>query len=139
VAERFFAAVSIAILRRGRLLLLRRGPEERTFVGHWEMPGGAVEAGESLPDAARREAREEASVAIALGRPLHFGEWTSRRGRFVHVVYLATARGRVRPADGMDGALWAFPADVEGLPMTPKERDAVKAAFRTVAEGRRSR
>ncbi len=129
MTERFHAAVSVAILRRGRLLLLRRGPAERSHVGTWEMPGGAVEAGESLAAAARREAREESSLRVALGPAFHAREWTSRRGRFINVYFAARAAGRAVPADGMDGALWARPGDLAGLRMIGPERAAARAAF----------
>ena len=127
--ERFHAAVSVAVLRRGRLLLLRRGPGERSYVGFWEMPGGAVEVGESLAAAARREVREEACLRVAVGAPFHVAEWTSRRGRFLHVFLPGRGAGRPSAADGMDGVRWVLPAELRRLTMTRNERAGARAAF----------
>jgi 8-oxo-dGTP diphosphatase len=46
----------------GGYVLLRRAPGDR-FAGHWELPGGTVEAGESLERALTRELREEAGLS----------------------------------------------------------------------------
>ena len=127
--ERFHAAVSVAVLRRGRLLLLRRGPGERTYVGFWEMPGGAVESGESLAAAARREIREEACLRVVVGAPFHVAERASRRRRFLHVFLPGRGAGRPRAADGMDGVRWVLPAELRRLRMTLSERAAARAAF----------
>ncbi len=45
----------------GRILLLRRAPGEM-LAGLWEIPGGSVEDGEDIEQAARRELAEEAGV-----------------------------------------------------------------------------
>jgi len=48
--------------RSGGYVLLRRAPGDR-FAGHWELPGGTVEPGESVEQALARELREEAGLA----------------------------------------------------------------------------
>jgi 8-oxo-dGTP diphosphatase len=53
---------ALARSRSGGYLLLRRAPGD-SFAGHWELPGGTVEAGESLERALTRELREEAGLA----------------------------------------------------------------------------
>src|SRR3989442_5995578 len=60
--ERPFLAVSAAILRDGKVLLVRRArPPAR---GVFSLPGGVVEVGEALSEAVVREVREETSLAI---------------------------------------------------------------------------
>jgi 8-oxo-dGTP diphosphatase len=51
----------------GELFLARRGPQAKNERGLWEFPGGAVELGERLADALRREIREEYGVQIEVG------------------------------------------------------------------------
>lgn len=51
----------------GRLFLARRGPLAKNERGLWEFPGGAVEFGERLADALRREIHEEYGIEIAAG------------------------------------------------------------------------
>jgi 8-oxo-dGTP diphosphatase len=54
----------------GRLFLARRGPQAKNERGLWEFPGGAVERGERLADALRREIREEYGIEIQVGELL---------------------------------------------------------------------
>lgn len=48
----------------GRLLLALRGPGAQNERGMWEFPGGAVEYGETLQAALRREMREEFGIEV---------------------------------------------------------------------------
>jgi ADP-ribose pyrophosphatase YjhB (NUDIX family) len=56
-------SVSVLAFRGEELLLMRRSDN-----GHWSLPGGFVEKGESVAAAARREVEEETGYAIELGR-----------------------------------------------------------------------
>ncbi|GAA0655060.1 NUDIX hydrolase [Brevundimonas lenta] len=53
-------AVGVVCLRGDEVLLIRRGQPPRQ--GEWSLPGGRIEAGERVVDAALRELREETGV-----------------------------------------------------------------------------
>ena len=58
-----FLAVSAAILRDGKVLVVRRA--RMPALGVYTMPGGVVEAGETLTEAVTREVMEETAMTIA--------------------------------------------------------------------------
>ena len=62
--------VAGALIRDGKVLLVKRSPHVRHYPGVWDLMGGHVEGDESLEDALRREAFEELQVAIESFRPL---------------------------------------------------------------------
>ncbi|MFV0296106.1 MAG: NUDIX hydrolase [Hyphomicrobiaceae bacterium] len=53
-------AASAAIFRDGRILLGERG--KGAMAGYWSLPGGHVEPGETVREAARREVQEETAI-----------------------------------------------------------------------------
>ena len=55
-------AVGAIICHQDRMVLIRRDKEPSK--GRWTFPGGAVELGESLEDAVRREVFEETSLHV---------------------------------------------------------------------------
>jgi mutator protein MutT len=58
---------AIIVDRDGRVFLAKRGAKAQNERGLWEFPGGAVEFGETLRDALKREIREEYAVTIEVG------------------------------------------------------------------------
>ena len=54
--------VGAVIIRDARVLLVQRGNEPSR--GRWSIPGGVVELGETLAEAARREVREECGLEV---------------------------------------------------------------------------
>jgi len=57
-------AAGVVIECDGRVLLIKRSSVEENFAGHWGLPGGKAEEGETAEQAARREAREETGYLI---------------------------------------------------------------------------
>ncbi len=55
----------------GRILLALRSQNAKNERGTWEIPGGAVEFGETLHDALKREIKEEISIGIEILEMLH--------------------------------------------------------------------
>lgn len=84
--------------RPGRPILLieRKNPPHG-----WALPGGFVDVGERLEQAAVREAREEISLDVTLAALLGCYSDPARdpRGHTVSPVYIATASGEPRAAD----------------------------------------
>ena len=79
-------AAGVVVEQDGRVLLLERGTEPGK--GKWTFPGGYVDRGEQLEDAAVRETREEVGLTVAAGALI--GVYSATGNPVVLVVYRAT-------------------------------------------------
>jgi 8-oxo-dGTP pyrophosphatase MutT (NUDIX family) len=69
---RYLDAETAIVDADGRLLLIE---QERPRGREWRLPGGGVEPGESMVEAAVREAREETGLAVRIGRLVALDEY----------------------------------------------------------------
>jgi 8-oxo-dGTP diphosphatase len=129
VTDRLFPArpilaVSVAVFREGKVLLGRRALEP--MIGRFTLPGGVVEIGETLLEAAARELREEVGVEadiIAFNRHSEPIERAGDRIRahFVIASFVARwTRGDARASSEMDAVAWIDPQACATLPTTPE-------------------
>lgn len=58
------AAGILYVAPDGTVLLVRRSDLEKNYAGHWALPGGGAEAGETPDQTARRESREELGIEV---------------------------------------------------------------------------
>lgn len=110
-------AVDVVVLASRHVLLVKRANEP--FVGRWALPGGFVESGELLVDAASRELAEETGV---LCRSLHFcglydDPARDPRGRVVSVGFVGLLDEQVAVIGSSDAteAQWVNIKDVGTL------------------------
>jgi 8-oxo-dGTP diphosphatase len=124
--------VGVAIIRAGRLLIARRtGPAH--LAGQWELPGGKVEAGESVSQAAVREIAEELGVEITITAQLP-GRYLLSPLHEMTVVAAAIEGGAEPIANGShDEVRWLSADELgvagrdPGFPWVPADVPAVAA------------
>jgi 8-oxo-dGTP diphosphatase len=133
-----YLAVSAAIFRDGRVLIVRRGRPPAH--GLYTLPGGGVELGETLEDAVIREVREETGLAIAPLALIGFREAIGRdaAGRVErHFVILPFAArwigGEIALNEELAEADWRQPAELSGLKTTDGLAEIVAAAAERIA------
>jgi 8-oxo-dGTP diphosphatase len=102
--------VGAVVVSGGRVLLVRRGREP--LKGHWSLPGGLIEIGESLHAGVAREVQEETGLLV---EPVELIELLDRihrdgeRVRFHYVIadYLCRVKGGdLKAASDADAVRW---------------------------------
>jgi 8-oxo-dGTP diphosphatase len=133
--DRPFLAVSAAIVRDGRVLLVQRA--RSPAAGLFTLPGGVVEAGETLEQAVMREVQEETALSIepaglAGHREVIACDAENRVER--HFVILSFAArwlaGEPQLNEELAAAHWTKPDEIGNLQTTAGLIEIVEAAFR---------
>jgi ADP-ribose pyrophosphatase YjhB (NUDIX family) len=127
-ANSLVPSVNVAVTDNdGRLLLIRRSDND-----NWAMPGGAMDPGESMADAALRETREETGIDCEITglvgiytNPRHVILYTSNGEVRQECSIVFTARatgGEPTPSSESSDVRWVPPDEISNYGMHPSMR-----------------
>jgi ADP-ribose pyrophosphatase len=127
-------AIGAIVFRNNRVLLVRRGrPPSQDL---WAIPGGRVEIGETLQEAAEREILEETGITIQALEPVYTFDYIERDGsdlpRFHYVIIDLTAdyiRGEIKAGDDAAEARWVAAEELAGINVSSKTLRLLKTRF----------
>jgi 8-oxo-dGTP diphosphatase len=125
--------VGVVVWHDDRVLLVRRDKPPR--LGHWSLPGGAQQLGETVAEAARREVKEEAGLDVALGDIVATIDLIERdpqdriRYHYTLIDFVAEAPGAaLRPGSDAADARWFSIAEIEALDLWSETVRVIKLA-----------
>ena len=127
-------SVGAVVVHQGRVLLAQRGhpPSE----GMWTFPGGVVELGETLEEAAEREVWEECGIRVRAVRPFttvtRIFRDASGRVEYHYVIVDMLAEwmdGELQASSDIRQAGWFSAEEVNALPLTPGVSELAKRAL----------
>ncbi|MBU1336760.1 MAG: NUDIX hydrolase [Devosia sp.] len=120
-------AASVAIVREGKVLLIKRAYAPYQHL--WTLPGGRMEAGETIEQCAIREIAEEVGLVIRNPRPVMV-QALGRDGTFRLAVFATRDfTGQVRASDEVADHKWLDPAALIALRTTSRLDDVLARAF----------
>ncbi len=127
--------VGAIIIDDGRVLLVRRG--HPPLADEWSIPGGVLELGETLHQAAIREAQEETCLTVETAELLGVYDRVLRDddGRtlyhFVLIDFLCRrVAGEPQAADDADEVRWFTPAEVAELGLAEDTAQVIRQGFK---------
>jgi len=132
--DRPVAGVGAVIVADGRVLLVRRDTSPRA--GHWSLPGGAQELGETFAEACVREVREETGLVVEVLGLVDVVDSITRddagRVRFHYLLADVLARpsgGALKAGSDAADARWFTPEEAFALPLWSKTARVIRKGF----------
>ena len=126
--------VGAIIIEGDRIVLVKRG--HPPLAGEWSIPGGVLEVGETLRQAAVREALEETGLRVEVGELLGVYDRILRdadeRTRYHYVLIDFLCRriaGEFEAADDAAEARWFTRAEVAELALAEDTAEVIRLGF----------
>lgn len=125
--------VGALIVKGGNVVLVKRG--HAPLLGEWSIPGGLLEVGESLRQAAEREALEETGLAVRATELLGVFERLTpdaeKRMRYHYILIdflCQVISGELKASGDADDARWFSLAEVRRLPLPEDTAGVIRLA-----------
>lgn len=120
-------AASVAILREGKVLLIKRAYAPYQHL--WTLPGGRMEPGETIEQCAIREVQEE--LALTIRNPkLALIQSLGRDGTYRLAVFATRDfSGQIRPSDEIADHKWVDPSALVAFRTTSRLDDVLAKTF----------
>lgn len=135
--DRPLVGVGAVIVHQGRAVIVQRSTEP--LKGEWSIPGGALELGETLRQAAAREAREETGLIVEAGEVLEVFDAIHRdadgriRYHYVLIDFLCRLVGGELCCGGDAAqARWIGREDLPAQPLADTARRVIAKAFERI-------
>ena len=132
--DRPYVGIGGVIVHEGRVVLVKRRFEP--LAGQWSIPGGAVEAGETLEACVAREMAEETGFVVEVGPVVEVLDRITRddEGRvlyhFVLIDYLCwPIGGELRAGSDVAEAALAEPGELAQYALTDKATSVIERAL----------
>lgn len=115
---RVLAASAVVMNTRGEVLLVLRSKEPQA--GRWTVPGGRVEPGETLEDAAVRETFEETGLRVAVDHEVWSLDLANGADEVyeIHDFLAHVVSGEVVAGDDAADVGWFGRQEMEAMPLT---------------------
>lgn len=124
-------STGVAVVRDGKILLVRRSSDD-FLGGYYELPGGGVDDGETIEEAAIREVKEETDLEPfrVITTFKGFDYITDKKPKVRQINLLIEVKpGKVKLSTEHDDFLWVNEQDLSNIKTTESMVDCIKDAL----------